>query len=458
LTEIHVVPLKHEGEQMTTAHQVEHLLLLVGSNPLPNAVAGRLLVQSGGLISLLHSAETLGTAQRLKAWLEHGESGVTAHLKQVAEANPVSIYDGVNERLEAGARQSVGLNYTGGTKAMSVHAYRTLERWAAQKRIRAVFSYLDARTLRMVYDPASPESGESPHLDPVACEICVQLKELLQMHGWSLKHDPTVKPTLPKTAEALAQAQKEGSSAWTAWIRTELEEKCRPVDRQKWCFRERDRRNLKGKELEALKDRCKRPDRQSDWAGDNLLDKVELQLPVDPPLQRVAAALREDLDLAGAVIPLSQCAGKGGFGKSEHLCEWLHGKWLEHAVLRTFNEIAEPVHLHECAQNIETSEVQFDVDVIALRGYQMFAVSCSTDSTKGLLKSKLFEAYIRARQLGGDEACTALVSCSDNPETLEREMRRDLHVQERLRVFGRNHLVDLKAHLTDWIQSQTGEK
>lgn len=35
--------------------QVDHLILLVGGNPLPNAVAGKLLARSGGTITLLHS-------------------------------------------------------------------------------------------------------------------------------------------------------------------------------------------------------------------------------------------------------------------------------------------------------------------------------------------------------------------------------------------------------------------
>ena len=98
-----------------------------------------------------------------------------------------------------------------------------------------------------------------------------------------------------------------------------------------------------------------------------------------------------------------------------------------------------------------------DVDVVALRGYQLFAFSCSTGSKKGLLKTKLFEAYIRARQLGGDEGRIALVCCSNDPDGLEYEMRRDVDPEGRIRVFGSKHLADLVTHVGQWIRSQSKE-
>jgi hypothetical protein len=139
----------------------------------------------------------------------------------------------------------------------------------------------------------------------------------------------------------------------------------------------------------------------------------------------------------------------------QRVCEWLDGKWLEYHVLQVLNDLAADLALQDCAQNIETRDVQFDVDVVALRGYQLFALSCSTDETKGLLKSKLFEAYIRARQLGGDEARIGLICCSERPEELEREMRRDIDPEGRIQVFGRMHLATLATHLTEWIQTRS---
>ena len=45
---------------------------------------------------------------------------------------------------------------------MSVHAYRGMEQWADVNCPPKKMSSLDARSLRLVFDPASPETGEHP--------------------------------------------------------------------------------------------------------------------------------------------------------------------------------------------------------------------------------------------------------------------------------------------------------
>ncbi|MBC7350870.1 MAG: hypothetical protein H5U08_00780 [Thermogutta sp.] len=120
------------------------------------------------------------------------------------------------------------------------------------------------------------------------------------------------------------------------------------------------------------------------------------------------------------------------------------------------NGLATLPYLHVCAQNIVPEEVELDVDAVAIRGYQLFAFSGSTDGQKGLLKQKRFEAYVRARRLGGDKARVALVCCSNDPDGLEHEMRRDVDPEGRIRVFGRKHLASLAEYLREWILSRTG--
>jgi len=403
--------------------KVEHMILLVGGNPLPNAVAGRLLVAQGGTISLVHSAGTADVAQRLKTWLEKQGTTRCVRLKQVEESSPYSILAGVQECLKDVRAQSLGLNYTGGTKVMAVHAYRALEQWAREQGITPVFSYLDARTLEMVFDPVEADGQEQRQ--HVGLALKLDLKDLLALHGWSLKHEPTRKALLPRTAYELAKAcaNNEGFNAWKEWIRKAFISQCRIENEEKW---------------KSKKD----------------LESVRLSLPTSSSLQAVTQTLGSELEISGSDLPLVHHVFEH---EPKRFCEWLYGTWLEHHVLDILNNPKKQLDLHEFAQNIVLNEVEFQVDVIALRGYQLFAFSCSTDEKKGLLKLKLFEAYIRARQLGGDEARVALVCCSDNPEKLEQEMRRDVDPEGRIRVFGRKHFTDLAAHLEEWIRSQSGE-
>lgn len=417
---------------MDDRFRTEHLFLLVGGNPLPNAVAGGLLATPNATITLVHSAESFNVAQRLRTWLaEHGPTN-DVRLTEVKESDPTSIAQGVLEALEErGTRGKVGLNYTGGTKAMSVHAHRAVEHWARQQRTRnksveTVFSYLSARGLEMVFDPGDPMSGQRSHVHAIGLEEKFELHDLLGLHGWRLRHDPAREPVLPKSAEALATACAGDASfqGWSQWVNGELRAKCR------------------------------RPDKD-DWKTSAALSTITLLPPVDFSLEDFVRSLCWELNSSSGELSLKQAVFADN---PQDFCRWLDGKWLEHHVLYVLNGLAPSLHLHECAQNIETWEVQFDVDVIAIRGYQLFALSCSTDSRKGLLKSKLFEAYIRARQLGGDEARVALVCCIDDGDGLQHEMRRDVDPEGRIRVFGRKRLSDLSGHVAEWIQSQCGEE
>ena len=106
----------------------------------------------------------------------------------------------------------------------------------------------------------------------------------------------------------------------------------------------------------------------------------------------------------------------------------------------------------------------FELDVIAVLGYQVILVSCSLSNDASLIKRKAMEGIIRARQLGGDEAQCITVciannnSCADIQSGLEDEMGDD---NPHIRIWGesnanrlpnlegltnkfRNYLIDLR--------------
>lgn len=97
---------------------------------------------------------------------------------------------------------------------------------------------------------------------------------------------------------------------------------------------------------------------------------------------------------------------------------------------------------------------QFEFDIAAMRGHQLFAISCTTDSSKPLRKAKLIEAFVRARQLGGDEARVALVCAYGDPAALEAEIAEDWFTVGRVRVFGRPDLTQLAEKLTRWFNRE----
>ncbi|MEW6771597.1 MAG: DUF1887 family CARF protein [Bacillota bacterium] len=415
--------------------RTQHLVLLVGSNPLPDAVAGKLLVEPGGTITLVHSRDSFAIAERLKAWLEkEHEKKVMVEVKEVSESEASSIYFGIRKRLKEIQAPSVGLNYTGGTKMMSVHAYRAVEQWAKDKGITPVFSYLDARTLRMVFDP--PDGYSTEQRVYVGREVMLRLEDFLALHGRELDKNrtPNCESVLPKTARALSKFCWEVDGfckKWNSWVSSEIRKEAA-------CLSVPEDENLK-EVLEDVKDEARKEAFKT-------------------AIKKVYRTLCAELGQPEGDITLKQPTFQN---THQDFSKWLTGTWLEHYVLDVLNGLSKDLQLHERIQSIQTCGVQFEVDVVAVRGYQLFAFSCKAKSEeskggKGELKLALFEAYVRAQQLGGDEARVALVCCAEDPAGLQQEIRRDFDREGRIRVFGRKHLADLAAHLEGWIREQSG--
>src|SRR5205085_4787124 len=161
--------------------QTKHLLLLIGSNPLPNAVAAERLATPETEITLLHSKELFTVAQRLQNWIKR-RNRCEPNLKEIDESDPVSIFQGTGDALKEVMSMSIGLHYTGGTKAMSVHTYQAVKHWVEVQRtqgrtVTPVFSYLNPRKLQIVIDPLDPQSGESTQWVPAGLEPELKLAD-----------------------------------------------------------------------------------------------------------------------------------------------------------------------------------------------------------------------------------------------------------------------------------------
>jgi hypothetical protein len=412
-----------ETSDELSPYQVDHLLLLVGGNPLPNAVTGKLLVKSGGMISLLHSSDTAVTAQRLSTWLGQ-QTQAAIQFKQVDEASPADIIRGIREQLRTVRAETVGLHYTGGTKAMAVHAYRAVESWDKQLKP-PIYTYLDARTLSLIVDSED---------NPIALAGALQLTldDLLALHGWQVKNKPSTEPILPKFAQALLKLYSANNlTAWNEW-----------------------------KSRELIK--CRRENQPDKWLSKTALNRITLNWPPALELAEVVVALQEELEQGGEGLQIATATQASEFTKPEDLCKQLEGGyWLESCVLEALQNLAGSHQLHNLCTSIRVPTIgdkDFELDVVAIRGYQLYGFSCGTDteSIKGgreRLKLKLFEAYVRARQLGGDEARVALVCCADDPDGLQAEMHRDLETPH-IRVFGRRHLSEMAAEFARWIQPE----
>jgi len=78
---------------------------------------------------------------------------------------------------------------------------------------------------------------------------------------------------------------------------------------------------------------------------------------------------------------------------------------------------------------------------------------------KAAVKQKLFEAYVRGQQLGGDEAKIGVVcfasetSPNASPERIKKEIEEEWHLEDKFRVFGAEQIPNLSMHLKEWLTS-----
>ncbi len=402
------------------AYRTEVLILLVGSNPLPNYVAAMLLSKPGGRIYLLHTTHTADIAKRLARRL-NDDLDIQPEQCEIDASDSSKIAAITEDLLELSllpAGTQIGLNYTGGTKVMAVIVYDTIQ----DKYPEGCFSYLDARSLKM----AVSRDGGPPQFIPVGDAVQPKLLDLLALHDYRLlKRDSSLRstPHLPELCQVIAAIHKEKDSfaEWRSWL-------------QAWD-----------------KDHSPLPDLNKYSRLRPFMDALAGMVTIsgDPTTdeQAVAALIRPDDDKKR----LGSCV------------KFFNGEWLEEYTLVALIQADQEHQLglgeQAIALNLKRrNECDFEIDVMALRGYQLFVISCIATEDRAKAKEHLFEAYVRARQIGGDEARIGLVCCVEKPGMLQQEVAQVWDAQGKIRVFGRADLLKLPEKFRLWFRDANNKE
>lgn len=419
-------------------YKVDHLFLLVGENPLPNYVAALKLLETGGTAYLVYTNQTTSQKGLLKNALKtQGFTSQEVELKD-NKSNAHRIYTKIKEAADKiSTNERVGLHYTGGTNTMAVHAYRTI---ADLQRSDTVYSYLDAKTLEIFID--HPDS-DSTHR---SVQLTVPLEVLFKLHKYEWQEDkkPLPEAILPDAAAEFVRLyqDEEIAKTWRKWSNTH-------------------RYNNYG-ELKKAKDLA-----TGQWKSEDELSNLSLSL--TGVHSEIIKVLRQHLDASPNQLSLKVTKDKG-FKSCEQVCSWLGGIWLEHYVLQQVKELTQELQLGESKMSFVIKRSQtweggvFEFDLAFMRSYQLFAISCTTSKDPKECKLKLFEAYTRAKQLGGDEARVALVCCCDNdptkPQSLDRYLKSQLEgalTNPKIAVFIRKDLLNLKQEIKNWVEQNKGK-
>jgi hypothetical protein len=436
--------MKSDGE-IPENKKVDHLILLVGGNPLPNAVTGRLLVRNGGRITLVYSDDTKSVADDLETWFaKHHITNVNP--KKVIESDAENIYVEVQSIINQ--EEDTGLNYTGGTKTMAVHAHRAFHD-VLGKKATETSSYLDSHKLQLIFDDGSYYDA----IDNLSAPF--ELQDFIDLHA-SLRINPCNPPLtsawLPETALTLAKGwQRSLSRTWKDWYSDHI----KPLKQSRF------RHELKDSSESLV-----------GWRYQYWQDEACLKATTVPfPEKKIGHKLKQELIAAGYPSDVSDLNLGQAYDvlatpsairadcpsdlEMEELCAWLEAKWLEHYVASCleksglFDSVC--IGVETILEEDKQRPVCFELDVVGIRGYQLFAISCTT-SGGFHIKQKLFEVVMRARQLGGDEARIALVCTNDKPSHIQSESRAT--IDKHIRVFGSNHLRSLQTALAAWVEGR----
>lgn len=411
-------------------HKVKHLFLLIGENPLPNYVAVLKLLETDDTAYLVYTNQTNPQKDILKnALKKQGFTSKEVELKE-NKSNAHRIYTKIKENAEKiPINERIGLHYTGGTNPMAIHAYRAI---ANLSRTDTVYSYLDAKTLEIFID--HPDS-DSTHR---AVQLEVPLEVLFKLHKyeWQENNKPIPEPILADAAAELVRLYQDEKIAetWRTWCKTEL--------------------NKKAKNSEGW------------WVDDErTLSLIGVHKNIIEVLQK--QEYKHYFDINGKQIALKKSRQLERMSK---LYAWLSGCWLEHYVLQQVKEITPDLQLGESKMSFIIKKSQtweggvFEFDVAFMRSYQLFAISCTTSKDPQECKLKLFEAYTRAKQLGGDEARVALVCCCDDdptkPQSLDKYLKSQLEgavSNPKIAVFIRKDLPNLKDKIAGWVKDNKGK-
>lgn len=422
---------------MSNNYEFTDLILLVGSNPLPNYVVAKFFLSKNDKLEniwLLCSKDTKKPyAESIKAVLSHEFKSKSVHIEphelpNTSEADLIfrDIKKFFGNRL---SNKEVHLNYTGGTKAMAVHAYRSMEVGIKEKWIK-IFSasYLDARDFRLLFDR---KIDKDDYEENYSCYsntgdlrklITLDLKNLFGLHNTEI---------IGQTKKYLHELElHELDNIMQNFAKLADVNKISDFIRWKNLVNRLPNKKYSDGELESV------INEQLTFFTKNNNPELFALLASFPEKDRLA-------DAEGNWLYYNfKISGKSK--SSPNLRNFLDGLWLEAYVYWVLEKkiFEEGIKVIKIATNYDLKtkdgkgSEKFEMDILVINGYQICGISCATGDG---LKAKGFEVILRSKQLGGDEAKSVLVTLLDPKEKLklENDLKATLNIgSDRFMLLG----------------------
>lgn len=413
------------------------LMLLVGTNPLPNYVVSKYFLQRNDNLKRIwlvyseehkeiYQASTKELAQNIKKVIQTEFNNREINfemiaLRDVGSASQIDKNLTVRFKDENVYKNHIHLNYTGGTKTMAVHAYQFLKK--EFKDSKPSFSYLDGRKHKIIWDDDENDNSDLRE------EMFLSLDNLIALHGYKTTGKEYLLPGFERTLESFNKLIIENHlPEYIDWKKATI----------RGCYYDE-----KGSLIRKVNGFLKHNDLISD--GEIVPDKIKeckqkFKKKTPPYIKELLLTLPKDKSLLDEEselwIPNNSFNNKTTNtmykDRLEFTLKFLDGKWLEQYVYKVIlagiqkddllntklNEgrvtIEENLELKRT--NKQDSGKKFELDIIVVNGYQVCGISITTEEREGLCKLKGFEIIHRTQQMGGDEALSILITFINDEE------------------------------------------
>lgn len=398
------------------------LILLFGGNPMPNFVTAKYLLNEKrkdmeelpvpGKFVFVYSRETERFKNSLTSCLGLKDSACINLGLGECERSFVDVKKSLKKQLikeQSKGLSSVGsvhLNYTGGTKQMAIAAFQVVSEFCGRNNIKPVFSYLDPKEFKLTTPEKSVYHAAGEDLRDWVVPSIDEVYKLHCLDGRNTKGEINKKyidwfrneGILPKIC------MKEIQNDFSELKKNILEERLKKSRDAKDI--ERVKKNWR-KEIEKWFNEKKNQEEFDYFINNAMKCKIKIDNYYD-------------------------------------FYKFVSYEWLEQKIFDVLSDLSDVCGLNEVGWDIsKKGKDDFQVDVIAMRGYQPIVFSCTTDNTKPLIKQKAFEVNYRSVQLGGEHAKRVMVCLGDEDvcEGVKKDMSQ-FDAVKHFEIIGREQVED----------------
>lgn len=401
----------------------DHLILLVGTNPLPNYITTEYLLQENQtntkspVVHLIHSYQTEEIAEQLERKIHDLPNFANISFEFIKLNDPYNPYK-VRQTIDNALgkmKGNVHLNHTGGTKSMAVECALLATDTFSQNLTR---SYLNPRTFRLdIADGSYPSNGSLCDIFKHPFELLINLHNCNVLQTANFNH--------PVAASCMLNAMINDDTHFHEW-------------RKNWLASRKTLLDISNQEKKSTRQIKAAQDLQSDY---------EIGWDWSKWGQTMQDVLEKLLKMQVATDP------------AKVYIKFLAGGWLEELIA---SKMKEHGYWNKIVENTEVihrgakDRRKMELDVVGLHGYSLSLFSCTTSNSEKEIKLKCFEAIHRAQQIGGEEAKAVMVCTAEKSicEDLAKDLEIDHGGRPPLKFISKNGLKTLNKSIHSIATSQ----